>query len=78
MRAMEGKDKTRDGKWHVCAVGWCGENEHAESTMGSDARAVYIVNHRGKGAGAVNFFFQAEEGIRDLVVTGVQTCALPI
>src|SRR2546430_1802059 len=27
------------------------------------------------GAG---FFFQAEDGIRDLTVTGVQTCALPI
>src|SRR5438874_7045921 len=24
------------------------------------------------------FFFQAEDGIRDLYVTGVQTCALPI
>src|SRR6202522_3271757 len=24
------------------------------------------------------FFFQAEDGIRDVVVTGVQTCALPI
>src|SRR5206468_6494710 len=23
-------------------------------------------------------FFQAEDGIRDLIVTGVQTCALPI
>src|SRR2546421_2246989 len=28
-------------------------------------------------AGVV-FFFQAEDGIRDLIVTGVQTCALPI
>src|SRR2546430_13428946 len=28
-------------------------------------------------AGVV-FFFQAEDGIRDLTVTGVQTCALPI
>src|SRR5206468_7351348 len=28
------------------------------------------------GPGA--FFFQAEDGIRDLIVTGVQTCALPI
>src|SRR2546427_11807915 len=27
---------------------------------------------------AVFFFFQAEDGIRDLTVTGVQTCALPI
>src|SRR5438270_9750116 len=24
------------------------------------------------------FFFQAEDGIRDLTMTGVQTCALPI
>src|SRR6266478_1839163 len=29
-----------------------------------------MINHR--------FFFQAEDGIRDLTVTGVQTCALPI
>src|SRR5256886_2930477 len=28
--------------------------------------------------GVVVFFFQAEDGIRDLTVTGVQTCALPI
>src|SRR2546430_7652138 len=27
---------------------------------------------------AVILFFQAEDGIRDLTVTGVQTCALPI
>src|SRR2546430_11189051 len=27
---------------------------------------------------AIFFFFQAEDGIRDLTVTGVQTCALPI
>src|SRR3712207_7195988 len=26
----------------------------------------------------VLFFFQAEDGIRDIGVTGVQTCALPI
>src|SRR5437763_9098276 len=28
--------------------------------------------------GGQNFFFQAEDGIRDTSVTGVQTCALPI
>src|SRR2546430_3295783 len=28
--------------------------------------------------GINDFFFQAEDGIRDLTVTGVQTCALPI
>src|SRR2546430_3739907 len=33
----------------------------------------------GERAGVVLFFFfQAEDGIRDLTVTGVQTCALPI
>src|SRR5256886_6813309 len=32
-------------------------------------RLIYYVNF---------FFFQAEDGIRDLTVTGVQTCALPI
>src|SRR5207248_8959620 len=31
----------------------------------------------GVGVG-VSFFFQAEDGIRDRTVTGVQTCALPI
>ena len=28
--------------------------------------------------GVMCFFFQAEDGIRDHCVTGVQTCALPI
>src|SRR2546426_1376495 len=31
-----------------------------------------------KDAQSVFFFFQAEDGIRDYKVTGVQTCALPI
>src|SRR6266850_130852 len=30
------------------------------------------------GDSVVDFFFQAEDGIRDYKVTGVQTCALPI
>src|SRR5256885_5299122 len=34
--------------------------------------------HRGLGRDYVHFFFQAEDGIRDYKVTGVQTCALPI
>src|SRR2546429_1431109 len=29
------------------------------------------------GSCTVDFFFQAEDGIRDVAVTGVQTCALP-
>src|SRR2546421_3497321 len=31
-----------------------------------------------KCVAGIFFFFQAEDGIRDLIVTGVQTCALPI
>src|SRR2546430_4074338 len=31
-----------------------------------------------RGPSEVDFFFQAEDGIRNLTVTGVQTCALPI
>src|SRR5256884_2151094 len=41
-------------------------------------RAVYIVNQVCCSACRVFFFFQAEDGIRDVAVTGVQTCALPI
>src|SRR5258706_349840 len=40
------------------------------------ARVSYKVQ-RTKNA-SINFFFQAEDGIRDWSVTGVQTCALPI
>src|SRR2546430_175152 len=48
-----------------------------EDTLRSGPRAAEAVcfwsAHRVNG-----FFFQAEDGIRDLTVTGVQTCALPI
>src|SRR3989475_7920947 len=40
------------------------------SCVRADARRSWIVMSV--------FFFQAEDGIRDLTVTGVQTCALPI
>src|SRR5256884_4599100 len=33
---------------------------------------------QGEILGSGIFFFQAEDGIRDVAVTGVQTCALPI
>src|SRR5260221_8828267 len=33
---------------------------------------------RRRDSSTVCFFFQAEDGIRDHCVTGVQTCALPI
>src|SRR6266853_1184838 len=36
------------------------------------------MSHSSCCGGSCVFFFQAEDGIRDLTVTGVQTCALPI
>src|SRR2546427_7420562 len=39
-------------------------------------RCVYVATYFREYC--VFFFFQAEDGIRDLTVTGVQTCALPI
>src|SRR5260370_32044825 len=43
------------------------------------ARHHFVVSARGNLAnGRLVFFFQAEDGIRDSSVTGVQTCALPI
>src|SRR5258707_11073373 len=38
---------------------------------GTNRALVIVLSH-------VFFFFQAEDGIRDIGVTGVQTCALPI
>src|SRR5256886_5328448 len=43
---------------------WCGRSIGGLFVLG------YVI--------CVCFFFQAEDGIRDLTVTGVQTCALPI
>ena len=37
-----------------------------------------FVGHEKRMLEAFVFFFQAEDGIRDHCVTGVQTCALPI
>src|SRR5688572_32683105 len=37
-----------------------------------------IVSYSAPAPVTIIFFFQAEDGIRDLTVTGVQTCALPI
>src|SRR5256885_3903040 len=36
------------------------------------------IGEESRTLGSVFFFFQAEDGIRDYKVTGVQTCALPI
>src|SRR5256885_13330743 len=54
---------------------------HAESSaravLGSDGEALEGMCRDGAGI-LDHLFFQAEDGIRDYKVTGVQTCALPI
>src|SRR5207248_7297327 len=47
----------------------------AGKTMSSEMRSDA---HFASSPPAISFFFQAEDGIRDRTVTGVQTCALPI
>src|SRR5258708_26359839 len=50
----------------------------SQLTRLSVSAADAIRNHLMSGLRLVFFFFQAEDGIRDDLVTGVQTCALPI
>src|SRR5256885_3186328 len=57
----------------------------APAGTGRSGMKTPVVNGRGstwwkncKGVFICLFFFQAEDGIRDYKVTGVQTCALPI
>src|SRR2546430_4420282 len=68
----------RRGRDHLCG--------HFASACGPCYRfVVEDIFHQSRTARPVRsatqdtvFFFQAEDGIRDLTVTGVQTCALPI
>src|SRR5699024_11280048 len=41
-------------------------------------RVIFVIRFLTSGVVFFFFFFQAEDGIRDRNVTGVQTCALPI
>src|SRR2546430_1028860 len=47
-------------------------------TNRASARTFFIFRHCITPSAGDFCFFQAEDGIRDLTVTGVQTCALPI
>src|SRR2546430_8033425 len=49
-----------------------------ESILHRPDSSMNMVRQRAWAGVVTIFFFQAEDGIRDLTVTGVQTCALPI
>src|SRR5215510_13864771 len=51
---------------------------HLEETMQAGTSLVFVFFLDLDGLFFYFFFFQAEDGIRDGHVTGVQTCALPI
>src|SRR2546429_1303514 len=57
-----------------------GRKEGMRELAGSDRRCgrVKLLGERLRTELKFFFFFQAEDGIRDVAVTGVQTCALPI
>src|SRR2546430_4283050 len=49
-----------------------------KATFQFDRMGTRMIDEMGAESMLCAFFFQAEDGIRDLTVTGVQTCALPI
>src|SRR5687768_11167453 len=60
-----------------------GRRESVGGRMGREGTGGGVYEWRGRGRRRREecvcvFFFQAEDGIRDVAVTGVQTCALPI
>src|SRR2546430_8597846 len=62
--------------WSRTDVGGVGEGDRM--SMLYPAIVSCLTPSLNSGSKSGDFFFQAEDGIRDLTVTGVQTCALPI
>src|SRR5689334_3699097 len=68
----------------MCAPGVISDVENATSIvfldhlMRREVRAAGSTTSEESRISSLPFFFQAEDGIRDGTVTGVQTCALPI
>src|SRR5438034_5461167 len=53
-------------------------SEDTVKLIEGENKVTFIVNNKATKHDVKCFFFQAEDGIRDHCVTGVQTCALPI
>src|SRR5256885_7486656 len=61
-----------------CEHSSCGRHRISSGSYYDDDGDCTCTEGPARVALAVRFFFQAEDGIRDYKVTGVQTCALPI
>src|SRR5205809_551446 len=59
----------------LCGRISCAATHPGQQRVGKKAAASFSYDYRDVLDG---FFFPAEDGIRDVAVTGVQTCALPI
>src|SRR2546430_13532031 len=66
----------RDGEVAVARAGNGGQPVRTRAA--GQPRGDVVGRHDDRIVRLCVFFFQAEDGIRDLTVTGVQTCALPI
>src|SRR2546430_2897431 len=81
---MEGISRSFGGKLTVDQVegdALCCTMERTDVEVADWLRETFRLFHRrlrNIRTATTCFFFQAEDGIRDLTVTGVQTCALPI
>src|SRR2546430_5888909 len=72
-----GCEPDADPSQEILDVRWC--ESHSPARDGADDEVVTASAYLSGSAEAGGyFFFQAEDGIRDLTLTGVQTCALPI
>src|SRR3712207_6852822 len=62
--------------------GWSGSGASVSQSSARGCRAIASCTLPSSSSTekrfSIVFFFQAEDGIRDIGVTGVQTCALPI
>src|SRR2546429_4884391 len=85
-RTGPGDNHWRLGDWDPGLHAIQGPGRPAHPTTNQDCR--HWIRHRAMVVAlsrvskriprSLRFFFQAEDGIRDVAVTGVQTCALPI
>src|SRR5260370_353494 len=59
---------------------WVERYQDDQKSAGTGATISGPLHHKAATSTSIDhiFFFQAEDGIRDSSVTGVQTCALPI
>src|SRR5438105_12500086 len=64
--------------WPPCDPNYPGSVGRAHISTDPSSRAGKETTYCGRLCIVFFFFFQAEDGIRDPLVTGVQTCALPI